>query len=105
MTTMTDEMWMGHAPGECQNALCVIHSAEVRDANARKTMAPYDKMAEQLADMEASLLIMRRQLDAISETLIKADTTITKVAAEVMPTIEGLMKSPMLKMLMPKGTK
>ena len=32
-------------------------------------------------------------------TLVNADGTITKVAAEVMPTINELMQSPMLKML------
>jgi uncharacterized protein (DUF885 family) len=64
-----------------------------------------EHMAERIADIENELRIIREQLDAISQTLIKADTTITKVAAEVMPTLDGLMKSPMLKMLLPKGSR
>jgi len=39
------------------------------------------------------------------EDIHASKAVIDKVAAEVMPTVNSLMESPMLKMLMPKGKK
>lgn len=57
-------------------------------------------------DVETRMILMQMDLSEIKDTLdfvmrtiVKADTTITKVAAEVMPTVDELMKSPILKML------
>lgn len=58
---------------------------------------------DRISAMESELAEIRVQLDAILETLVKADTTITKVADEVKPTLDALLKSPLIKMLMPKG--
>ncbi len=51
-----------------------------------------DDIAEELSDI-------KKTLEFVKETMVKADGTITKVAAEVMPTLNSLMESPMLKML------
>jgi hypothetical protein len=64
-----------------------------------------DEMDTRLYKIEKELVECKAMLVAISETLVKADTTITKVAAEVMPTLDGLLKSPMLKMFLPKEKK
>jgi hypothetical protein len=67
-------------------------------------------MDEYVTDEAALLDGIQKQLDEIKETLsfiketmVKADATITKVADQVEPTIDGLLKSPLIKMLMPKG--
>jgi len=52
-----------------------------------------------IAAIESDLKEIRETLTFVKDTLVNADTTITKVAAEVMPTINELMQSPMLKML------
>jgi hypothetical protein len=49
--------------------------------------------------LEENLTEIRDSLAFIKSTLVKSDETITKVAAEVMPTINELIQSPMLKML------
>jgi hypothetical protein len=64
-----------------------------------------EEMEDMMVSMTKQLIGMRADLDFIRETLVKADTTISKVSAEVMPTLDSLLKSPMLKMLMPKGSK
>lgn len=53
---------------------------------------------------------IERQLDGIAETLnlikttmLKADTTIATIAAEVKPTIDALTGNPMVKMFLTKG--
>lgn len=56
----------------------------------------YDK---QFADIQLQLSEIRETLVFVKDTIVKADTTITSVAEQVMPTINDLMKSPMLKML------
>lgn len=56
-------------------------------------------MEDRIAVIEKQLDEIREMLTGIQETLVKADTTITSVAAQVMPTIEDLMQSPILKML------
>lgn len=62
-----------------------------------------EEFMSKLNVIEAELMEARREISFIKDTIIKADATITKVASEVMPTVEALTKSPMLKMLMPKG--
>lgn len=64
-----------------------------------------DAFEKRFRAVENDLFDIRKMLSEIQATLVKADETITKVSAEVMPTIESLTKSPMLKMLMPKGSK
>jgi len=64
-----------------------------------------EEIEDMLVSLTAQHLEMREDLKFIKETLVKADETITKVAADVMPTLESVMQSPMLKMLMPKGKK
>jgi uncharacterized coiled-coil protein SlyX len=54
---------------------------------------------EQFAKLEAEIAECKVTLEFIKDTIVKADTTITRVAAEVMPTINELTNSPMLKML------
>ena len=64
-----------------------------------------EEIEDMLASLTAQHIEIRKDLEFIRETLVKADATITKVSAEVMPTLESVMQSPMLKMLMPKGKK
>jgi hypothetical protein len=54
---------------------------------------------EQLALIEQSHKAIKADLAFIKEHIVKADATISLVAEQVMPTIDELMKSPMLKML------
>ncbi len=54
---------------------------------------------QRIARIERDLESIKETLEFIKSTMVNADTTITKVAAEVMPTINGLMESPMIKML------
>jgi hypothetical protein len=56
-------------------------------------------VSQRIENMELELKDIKQTLDFIKETIVKADTTITKVAGEVMPTINELVQSPMLKML------
>jgi len=53
-----------------------------------------------LRKIEDDLENIAETLAFIKETIVKADTAIAKVASEVMPTVNGLAESPMLKMLM-----
>ena len=52
-----------------------------------------------LKTVETDIGEIKETLSFIKDTLVNADGTISKVAAEVMPTINELMQSPMLKML------
>ena len=54
---------------------------------------------ERIELLENELKEIKAHLEFISTTLVNADSTITKVASEVMPTVTQLMASPMLKML------
>jgi hypothetical protein len=74
-------------------------------SNTPDATIDYLAVEARIAKIESDLKSMRETLDFIKETLVKADVTITKVAAEVMPTLDAVMQSPMLKMLMPKGKK
>lgn len=58
-----------------------------------------DEIRQTLEFIKAQGFLHTDHLEFIKETIVKADTTITKVAAEVMPTINQLMESPMIKML------
>lgn len=53
----------------------------------------------------ACVACLHRKMNMLSEEIIKATQTIEKVSIEVMPTINGLMENPMLKMLLNKGKK
>ena len=55
--------------------------------------------------VENELRIIREQLDAIKQTMVNTEAIVQKVASEVMPTLDSLMKSPMLKMFLPKEKK
>jgi hypothetical protein len=56
-------------------------------------------MEKRFNDIALELQEIKETLTFIKTTMVNADTTISKVAAEVMPTINGLMESPMIKML------
>lgn len=64
-----------------------------------------DVIEQKIKNIEIQLNDIKDTLAFIEATIVKADTTITTVAAEVMPTINSLMESPMLKMFLPKGKK
>lgn len=53
----------------------------------------------QLFEIGQQLAEIRAELNFIRDTIVKADTTISTVASQVMPTVNDLMKSPLLKML------
>jgi prefoldin subunit 5 len=54
---------------------------------------------EAIENLQAELDEIKATLNFIKDTIVKADTTITTVADQVMPTVNELMNSPMLKML------
>lgn len=57
-------------------------------------------MTEERFDaIERELSEIKSTLDFIRNTIVKADTTITTVAEQVMPTVNSLLESPMVKML------
>lgn len=56
-------------------------------------------MDERFEAMEMDLKEIKATLEFVKDTIVKADDTIQKVAADVMPTITELTKSPLLKML------
>jgi len=58
-----------------------------------------DEMQERITKLEDDLAEIKDMLMFIRDTMVNADSTITKVAGEVMPSVQQLMKSPMLKML------
>lgn len=64
--------------------------------------AQIEDMIEQL---QTDINEIKGELKFIRDTIVKADTTITTVGDQVMPTINELLNSPMLKMLMPKAKK
>lgn len=49
--------------------------------------------------LEHELAEIKETLEFIKATIVKADGTITTVAEQVMPTLNDVMKSPLLKML------
>lgn len=52
-----------------------------------------------LTEIESDLAEIKSELAFIKEMLVRADTTIATIAQQVMPTIEEISKSPLLKML------
>lgn len=68
-------------------------------------MLPDDTYAdyERITQIEQSLDEIRIDLSFIREHIVKSSEVIEKVAKEVMPTVDALTKSPMLKMLLPKA--
>lgn len=79
---------------ECVNASLPECSGRVHPHEAGDT-----PIETRLILIEQDLADMRVTLDFIRETIVKADTTITTVAAEIMPTVNDIMKSPLVKML------
>lgn len=57
------------------------------------------EMDLRISKIESDLSDIQKTLDNIMGILVKADQTITSVAEQVMPTINELMQSPILKML------
>lgn len=66
---------------------------------------PFEEVNNRLIQVEDDLRMIKGTLEFIETHIVKATDTIDKVSAEVMPTIDLLMKHPMLKMLMPKEKK
>lgn len=58
-----------------------------------------EAIAEKMARLESEIADIKETLDFIKDTIVKADATITSVSEQVMPTVESLLKSPMIKML------
>jgi len=58
-----------------------------------------------MAAIEADLHEIKKTLDFIKTTMVKADTTIATIAAEVKPTLDALTGNPMVKMFLNKGAK
>jgi prefoldin subunit 5 len=52
-----------------------------------------------IVDIEKDLDEIKSTLAEVREYMVKADKTISTIADQVMPTIDQLTKSPMLKML------
>lgn len=53
---------------------------------------------ERFKAIEDDLHEIKGTIDFIRDTVVKADTAITTIAAEVKPTLDSLMEHPMLKM-------
>lgn len=69
-------------------------------------MTGLEEFNDRMVQMEDDMRFVKAELDDISttlafikDTMIRADSTIAKVAEQVMPTLDELMKSPMLRML------
>lgn len=56
-------------------------------------------MEDAIDDIQDQLAEIKKTLDFVRDTMVRADSTIAKVAEQVMPTLNDLMESPMLKML------
>lgn len=77
--------------------------SQTADVNA---IAEHNERVERkIFELETQLKEIKETLAAIKQTLVNTEGIVQKVAAEVMPTIDSLVKSPMLKMLLPKGKK
>lgn len=64
-----------------------------------------DRLFVELAEIREMLNKITVLTTRTDQTATDAKTIIEKVGAEVMPTINALTSSPMLKMLLPKGPK
>ncbi len=56
-------------------------------------------IADPIVRIDTELKEIRATLDLVKETMLRADAAIANIAGQVMPTIEELSKSPLLKML------
>lgn len=63
------------------------------------------RIQDELSDIRLTLNEIHQYVMDTREDMTAAKVTIDKVASEVMPTIDNLLKSPMLKMLLPKDKK
>jgi hypothetical protein len=63
------------------------------------------QVEDDLREIKDLLNTLRSMVEDTQSDIRLSKTVIDKVAAEVMPTVNSLMESPMLKMLMPKGKK
>lgn len=63
------------------------------------------RIQDELSDIRLTLNEIHQYVVDTREDMTTAKVTIDKVASEVMPTIDNLLKSPMLKMLLPKDKK
>lgn len=59
----------------------------------------------QIQMIQEDLTEMKQTLAFIKENIVRGADVIEKVGKEVMPTVDALTKSPMLKMLLPKEKK
>lgn len=73
---------------ECRN---LVHPHDYPDSGSALEM--------RMQTIERELSEIKDVLDFIRNTIVKADTTITTVAEQVMPTVNSLLESPMVKML------
>lgn len=62
-------------------------------------MTDESTVINKIESLQQDLDEIRGLLHFIKDTIVKADTTITTVATQVMPTVDALMKSPIVKML------
>ena len=61
-----------------------------------------ETLDSRITSIENDLAEIKSTLESSKTVLVKADDTITKVAGEVMPAIQGVIDSPMLKMFVGK---
>jgi chemotaxis regulatin CheY-phosphate phosphatase CheZ len=78
-------------------------TGELETVREMREKAEAKSIDDQIADLAFQIAEMKETLDFVKEHIVKSAATIEKVGAEVMPTLDSLMKSPMLKMLLPKG--
>ncbi len=57
---------------------------------------------DRISEIERQLAEIRETLSFVKDTIVKADSTISAVAEQVMPTVNMLMDHPMVKMMVGK---
>lgn len=62
-------------------------------------MNEYEEIMKQFKEIDEELASIKETLTFIKETIVKADTTIGTVAEQVMPVLNDVLKSPLIKML------
>jgi hypothetical protein len=60
---------------------------------------PFDEVNSRLIQVEDDLRMIKATLEFIEQHIVKSAETIDKVSKEVMPTIEALMETPLIKLL------
>lgn len=58
-----------------------------------------EELHNRIMALEEDLQEIKGTLEFIKDTMLRADSTIAKVAEQVMPTLNEVMQSPMLRML------